>query len=90
MKIFVGNLAFTTTSEQLQEAFTAFGQVTSAEIVKDRHTGQSKGFGFIEMVAKAEAQAAITGLDLKEINGRAMTVNEARPKPEGGRRGGRY
>jgi RNA recognition motif-containing protein len=82
MKIYVGNLAFGTTSEQLQQAFSAFGQVDSAEVVKDRRTGQSKGFGFVEMPAKAEARAAITGLDLKEIDGRSITVNEARPKGE--------
>lgn len=87
MRIFVGNLAFQTTSEQLLEAFTPFGQVTSAEVVKDRRSGESKGFGFIEMPAKAEAQAAIAGMDLKELNGRSITVNEARPREERGSSG---
>ncbi len=93
MRIFVGNLPYSATSEQLQELFAAFGQVTSAEVVKDRHTGESKGFAFVEMPAKAEAQAAIAGMDLKPLDGRSITVNEARPRPErpsGGfdRRGG--
>jgi len=82
MKIFVGNLAYSTTSEEILALFTPFGQVTSAEVVKDRRSGESKGFGFVEMPSKAEAQAAIKGLDLKELNGRAMTVNEAKPRPE--------
>ena len=89
MKIFVGNLAHSTTSEQVMELFSGFGQVTSVEVVKDRHSGESKGFGFVEMPAKAEARAAIGGLDLQELNGRAMTVNEARPR-SGGRRNSRY
>lgn len=88
MKIFVGNLAQSTTSEQIMELFSGYGQVTSAEVVKDRRTGESKGFAFVEMPAKAEARAAIGGLDLKEVNGRSMTVNAARPR--GGRRGGRW
>ena len=82
MRIFVGNLAFNTTSEQLLEVFSPFGRVTSAEVVKDRHTGDSKGFGFVEMAAKAEAHAAIAALDLKAVNGRSITVNEARPREE--------
>ena len=82
MKIFVGNLAYSTTSEEILALFTPFGQVTSAEVVKDRRSGESKGFGFVEMPSRAEAQAAIKGLDLKELNGRAMTVNEAKPRPE--------
>jgi RNA recognition motif-containing protein len=82
MRIFVGNLASGTTSEQLLEAFSPFGRVTSAEVVKDRRTGEPKGFAFVEMAAKAEAQAAIAGLDLKELNGRSITVNEARPREE--------
>jgi RNA recognition motif-containing protein len=85
MKIFVGNLATTTTSEAILELFSGFGQVTSAEVVKDRRTGESRGFGFVEMPAKAEARGAIRELDLKELNGRSMTVNEARPR-RGGRR----
>jgi cold-inducible RNA-binding protein len=84
LKIFVGNLALTTTSDQLLETFKAHGDVSSAEIVKDRRTGDSKGFGFVDMPAKAQARAAIQALDLKALNGRAMTVNEARPG-QGGR-----
>ena len=83
LKIFVGNLSGNTTSDQLLEAFKAHGEVVSAEVVKDRRTGESKGFGFIEMPAKAQARAAISALNLQELNGRAMTVNEARPRPEG-------
>ncbi len=82
MKIFVGNLARNTTSDELQGLFAAFGQVTSSEVVKDRRTGEGKGFAFIEMPCKAEAHAAITGLDLKVCNGRSMTVNEAKPRLE--------
>jgi RNA recognition motif-containing protein len=85
MKIYVGNLANTTTAEQLQELFAGFGQVVSAELAKDRRTGETRGFGFIEMPCKAEAHAAITGLDLKPINGRSMTVNEAKSPPAGRR-----
>jgi RNA recognition motif-containing protein len=80
MRIFVGNLKPDTTSERLVEEFSVFGQVTSGEVVKDRYSGESKGFGFVEMPAKAEARAAISALNLKEINGRAMTVNEARAR----------
>ncbi len=83
MKIFVGNLATTTTSEEILELFSGFGKVASAEVLKDRRTGESKGFGFVEMAAKAEARAAIKGMDLKELNGRSMTVNEARPRAGG-------
>ena len=82
MKIYVGNLAYSVTSEKVQELFAAFGQVVSAEVVKDRRSGESKGFAFVEMPAKAEARAAIAGLDLKEVDGRSITVNEARPKGE--------
>jgi cold-inducible RNA-binding protein len=90
VKIFVGNLAHSTTSEQIGELFAVYGQVTSAEIVKDRRSGESKGFAFVEMPAKAEARAAIAALDLKPVDGRSMTVNEARPRPEwSDRRGGR-
>lgn len=85
MKIFVGNLTPSTTSEQILELFSGFGRVTSAEVVKDQHSGESRGFGFVEMPAKAEARAAIGALDLEQLNGRAMTVNEARDG-----RGGRY
>lgn len=89
MDIYVGNLSHDMTEQELEEAFKAFGQVTSVRIVKDRYSGQSRGFGFVEMPAKAEAQAAISGLNGKEIKGRTLTVNEARPRSEGSRGGGR-
>jgi len=88
MNIYVGNLSPETTEQELQEAFNAFGQVTSVTIIKDRYSGQSRGFGFVEMPSKAEAQAAISGLNGKALKERTLTVNEARPRSEGGRRGG--
>jgi RNA recognition motif-containing protein len=87
-KLYVGNLAYGVTSSDLQTMFEAFGTVQSAQVIMDRDTGRSKGFGFVEMGSDAEAQAAITGLNGKESDGRALTVNEARPK-EGGSGGGR-
>ena len=87
MKLFVGNLALNTTSDQLLALFSPFGQTTSAEVVMDRRTGESKGFGFVEMPAKAEARRAVAALDLKELNGRCMTVNVARPMTERRSRG---
>jgi len=89
MNIYVGNLSSEVTEEELREAFEAFGQVESVNIVKDRLSGQPRGFGFVEMPAKAEAQAAITGLNGKELGERTLVVNEARPRSEGGRGGGR-
>lgn len=87
MKLFVGNLALNTTSEEIRGLFSPFGAISSVEVVMDRRTGESKGFGFVEMQAKAEARRAVAALDLKELNGRCMTVNAARP--EGARRSGR-
>jgi RNA recognition motif-containing protein len=92
MNIYVGNLAREVTEEDVRQAFAAFGQVASVTILKDRFSGESRGFGFVEMPAKAEAEAAITGLKGKELKGRTLNVNEARPRSEGpgggGRRGG--
>ena len=88
MNIYVGNLSYETTEQDLRQAFEAFGQVTSANIISDKITGQSKGFGFIEMSAKEQAQAAIEGMNGKEIKGRAVNVNEARPR-NNDRTGGR-
>ena len=94
MNIYVGNLSNEVTEEDLREAFEAFGQVESAAIIKDKFTGESRGFGFVEMPAKAEAQAAIADMNEKELKGRALNVNEARPREDrkggggGGRRGG--
>ena len=87
MNIYVGNLPREANETDLQEAFQPFGQVTSVTIIKDKFSGESRGFGFVEMPSKAEAQAAITGMEGKELKGRTLSVNEARPRPEG--RGGR-
>ena len=89
MNIYVGNLARQVTEEDLQEAFKGFGQVTSATIIKDKFTGEPRGFGFIEMPGKAEAQAAIAGMNGKELKGRPLNVNEAQPKTDRGGSGGR-
>ena len=88
MKIYVGNLATEVTEEELREAFEASGQVEEVNIVKDRYSGQSRGFGFVEMPNKAEAQAAIAALNGEELKGRTLNVNEARPRPGGGGGGG--
>jgi RNA recognition motif-containing protein len=80
MNIYVGNLSFDVTEQDLRQAFEAFGEVTSANIINDKFTGQSKGFGFIEMSAKEQAQTAIAGMNGKEMKGRALNVNEARPR----------
>jgi RNA recognition motif-containing protein len=92
MKIYVGNLSYEVTEDDLRQAFAAFGPVESVAIIKDRSTGQSKGFGFVEMPSKEEGQAAITGMNGKEIKGRTLNVNEALPRTEkpggGGGRGG--
>lgn len=90
MNIYAGNLAYSITDHSLQEAFEEFGTVDSARVIQDRDSGRSKGFGFVEMPNADEAQAAIEALNGKDIDGRAITVNEARPKPQGGGgRGGR-
>jgi RNA recognition motif-containing protein len=83
VNIYVGNIPHGTTEEELQEAFQAFGQVASVAIIKDKFSGESRGFGFVEMPSKAEAQSAIAGLNGKEFKGRALSVNEARPRSEG-------
>jgi len=86
-KLYVGNLAYSVSDSDLQAMFEPHGAVQSAQVIMDRDTGRSKGFGFVEMGSDQEAQAAIAALNGKEVEGRALTVNEARPKPEGG--GGR-
>ncbi len=83
MNIYVGNLPREATEADLREAFQAFGQVATVTIIKDKFSGESRGFGFVEMPSKDEAQAAIAGLNGKELKGRTLTVNEARPRPEG-------
>jgi len=89
MNIYVGNLSGDVTEDDLRQAFEAFGEVSSINIIKDRFTGESRGFGFVEMPAKTEAEAAIAGLNGKDLKGRDINVNEARPRTEGRRpRGG--
>jgi RNA recognition motif-containing protein len=88
MKIYVGNMPYGVTEEDLKQSFEAFGQVTSVTIIKDKMSGQSKGFGFIEMASAEEGQAAISGMNEKELKGRKLNVNEARPRQDDGRGGG--
>jgi len=83
-KLYVGNLSYSIGDSALQEMFAPFGTVSSAQVIMDRETGRAKGFGFVEMGTDQEASAAIAGLNGKEVEGRALTVNEARPKTEGG------
>lgn len=83
MNIYVGNLPREATEEDVRKEFEAFGQVASAKIITDKYSGEPRGFGFVEMPAKAEAQAAISGLNGKQLKGRTLTVNEARPRSEG-------
>ena len=96
MNIFVGSLSYDVTEGEFRELFEACGEVTSAKIITDRDTGRSKGFGFVEMANKADGQEAIDTLNGKEVSGRTMVVNEARPREDrpkrdfGGNRGGRY
>jgi len=99
MNIYVGNLSSTTTEDELRSAFEAFGQVTSASIIKDKFSGESRGFGFVEMPSKDEAQEAINKMTGQDLNGRSVRASEARPRTErrpgggggggGGGRGGR-
>lgn len=91
MKLYVGNLSFETSSEDLQELFAQAGTVESASVVEDRDTGRSRGFGFVELSTKEEGEAAITQFNGKEVNGRALNVNEAKPRENrsGGGGGGR-
>lgn len=90
MNIYVGNLPREATEDDLRQAFEAFGKLMAVNIIKDKFSGESKGFGFVEMQKRSEAEAAITAMNGKELMGRALIVNEARPKSEGGRRGGGY
>lgn len=87
-KLYVGNLPFGVTDDQLTQLFSAHGTVQSAQVIMDRDTGRSKGFGFVEMGSDAEAQAATAALNGQAIDGRNLTVNEARPKPDRGGGGG--
>ncbi|MBN1694295.1 RNA-binding protein [candidate division WOR-3 bacterium] len=87
MNIYVGNISSQLTEEEINEAFAAYGQLTSVKIIKDKYTGENRGFGFVEMPEKAEAEAAMAGLNGKEFKGKTLNVNEARPRPEGSRSG---
>src|SRR2546421_9189547 len=87
-KLYVGNLSYSVTETELTTMFEQFGSVTSAQVIMDRDTGRSKGFGFVEMGNDQEAQNAIAALNGQQVDGRALTVNEARPKTEGGGGGG--
>lgn len=90
MKLYVGNLSFNTSNQDLNELFGAAGTVVSSNIIEDRETGRSRGFGFVEMSSKAEGQSAIEQLDGKEVDGRSLKVNEAKPQEKRGGGGGGY
>lgn len=87
-KLYVGNLSYNTTSSDLEQLCSPHGTVASAEVIQDRDTGRSKGFGFVQMGTDQEAQAAIGALNGQEVDGRALTVNEAKPRTDGPRSGG--
>lgn len=89
MNIYVGNLSRRTSEEELRQAFEAFGTVDTAAIIKDKFTGDSRGFGFVEMPSKEEAMAAINGMNGRDLDGRTLNVNEARPREDRGGGGGR-
>jgi RNA recognition motif-containing protein len=89
MNIYVGNLSYEATDETIREAFESFGQVTAARIIKDKYSGQARGFGFVEMPDQAQAQTAIKSLNGKELMGKQLSVNEARPSGDQRRTGGR-
>jgi RNA recognition motif-containing protein len=89
MNIYVGNLSNTVTDEDLRQEFEEFGQVESANVIKDKFSGESRGFGFVEMPSKEEAMAAISGLEERELKGKKINVNEARPRPANRGGGGR-
>ncbi len=89
MNIYVGNLSYDATDVTIREAFESFGEVTSARVIKDKYSGQSRGFGFVEMPTQSQAQTAIKSLNGKDLLGKAISVNEARPRADQGGRGGR-
>jgi RNA recognition motif-containing protein len=84
MNIYIGNMSFDTTEDQLRQTFEGFGEVSTVKIITDKYSGEPRGFAFVEMSAKDEAIAAISGLNDQELNGRALNVNEARPRPQSG------
>jgi len=90
MRIYVGNLSYSTSEENIRTAFSAFGAVDSADVIMDRDTGRSKGFGFVEMSVDSEGQAAIDALNGKDVDGRNMNVNVAKPREERPQRSSRY
>ena len=90
MNIYVGNLAREATESDLRDAFQAFGEVSTASVIKDKFSGESRGFGFVEMPNKSEAEKAISGLNGKSIKGRSVTVNEAKPRTDRPRTGGGF
>ena len=88
MNIYIGNMSFDTTEDQLRQAFEGFGEVSSVSIITDKYSGEPRGFAFVEMSSKDEAIAAISGLNGQDLNGRALNVNEAKPRAESGNRSG--
>ena len=88
MNIYIGNMSFDTTEDQLRQTFEGFGEVSTVKIITDRDSGEPRGFAFVEMSGKSEAIAAISGLNGQELNGRALNVNEAKPRAESGNRSG--
>jgi RNA recognition motif-containing protein len=88
MNIYIGNLSFDTTEDQLRQAFAGFGEVSTVNIITDKYSGDPRGFAFVEMSGKNEAIAAISGLNGQELNGRALNVNEAKPRAQNSNRGG--
>jgi cold-inducible RNA-binding protein len=88
MNIYIGNVSSDTTEDQLRQAFQAFGEVSTVNIITDKYSGEPRGFAFVEMSGKSEAIAAISGLNGQELNGRALNVNEAKPRPQSGNRSG--
>lgn len=89
MNIYVGNLPYSTEEDELRRVFEEYGNVTSAKVIKDKYSGQSRGFGFVEMSTRDEGQAAIDGLEGFELDGRRLSINEARPREDNRNRGGR-
>ena len=88
MNIYIGNMSFDTTEDQLRQAFTAFGEVSTVNIITDKYSGEPRGFAFVEMSGQNEAVAAISGLNGQELNGRTLNVNEAKPRAQSGNRSG--
>lgn len=88
MNIYIGNMSFKTTEDQLRQAFEAFGEVTTVNIITDKYSGEPRGFAFVEMSSKDEGNAAISGLNGQDLNGRTLNVNEAKPRTSGGGGGG--